>query len=83
LRRGIAPNCAAYDARTSPDVRKKFHGHHVAFGVVPPQWQFSIMIARPEAFIRLAHRSRSRCAPQPSSFTESKPNSMSAATSPW
>ena len=38
-------------------MRKKFHGHHVAFGVVPPQWQFSIMIARPEAFIRLAHRS--------------------------
>lgn len=43
--------------------------HHVTLGVVSPQWQFSINMGRPVAFISPAHKSRSFIEPQLSSFT--------------
>lgn len=46
-----------------------FGAHHVSFGVVSPQWQFSIRMGRPLEFISPAHKSRSFMEPQLSSFT--------------
>lgn len=43
--------------------------YHVAFGMVTPQWQFSMRIARPLAFMRRYQRSRSFIVPQLSNLT--------------
>ena len=57
-------------ARTSPLVREKVQGHHVALGTGPPQWQFSISMGFPCCAIREDHRSRLYSRPQPSSCAE-------------